>query len=72
MVKNRNIKPSPEAVKAMREHQLTDEYLTRSRSVGEAQSQAQRFYPSLLPGARVRKHLFWRYSVVWEQPLAKL
>jgi SAM-dependent methyltransferase len=64
IVKNKNLKPSPQAIKAMREHQLTDEYLTRS--------QAQRFYPSLLPGARVRKHLFWRYSVVWEQPLAKL
>jgi SAM-dependent methyltransferase len=23
-----------------------------------------------LPGARVRRHLFWRYSIVWTKPLA--
>jgi hypothetical protein len=22
----------------------------------------------LLPGARVRRHLFWRYSLVWRKP----
>ncbi len=59
IVKNKHIKPSPEAVEAMREHQGTDEYLTRSQVV--------KIYTSLLPGAKVKKHLFWRYSVVWEK-----
>jgi SAM-dependent methyltransferase len=59
IVKNRHIKPSPETVAAMKEHQRTDEYLTRS--------QVQRIYTKLLPGAKARKHLFWRYSVVWEK-----
>ncbi len=59
MFKNRHIKPSPEAAAAMREHLRTDKYLTLS--------QAQRIYKKSLPGAKVRKHLFWRYSLVWEK-----
>jgi len=58
-IKNRDIQLSPEAAEAMREHLLTDEYLTLS--------QAKEIYTSLLRKAKVRKHLFWRYSVVWEK-----
>ena len=55
----KHVKPSPEAAAAMREHLRTDKYLTRS--------QVQRIYQTSLRGAKVRKHLFWRYSVVWEK-----
>ena len=58
--KNRHIKPNPEAAEAMRQHLLTDEYLTLS--------QVKEIYLSLLTTAKVRKHLFWRYSVVWHKP----
>lgn len=61
-LKNSHIQPSPEATAAMREHLRTDEYLTIS--------QAQRIYTRSLREAKVRKHLFWRYSVVWEKPAA--
>jgi 2-polyprenyl-3-methyl-5-hydroxy-6-metoxy-1,4-benzoquinol methylase len=61
ILKNRNIKPSPEAAEAMREHLRTDKYLTLS--------QARKIYKNLLRGVKVRKHLFWRYSVVWEKIL---
>ena len=57
--RNRNIQLSPEAAEAMREHLRTDEYLTLS--------QAKEIYKSLLTSVKVRKHLFWRYSVVWEK-----
>jgi SAM-dependent methyltransferase len=57
--KNRHIKPSPEAAAAMREHLRTDKYLTIS--------QARRIYTKFLKGVQVRKHLFWRYSAVWER-----
>lgn len=57
--KNRDIKISPEAVQAMREHLRTDKYLTLS--------QARRIYQSSLRKAKVKKHLFWRYSMVWEK-----
>ena len=59
-IKNRDIQLSPEAAEAMREHLLTDEYLTLS--------QAKEIYTTLLKKSKVRKHLFWRYSVVWEKP----
>ena len=58
-LKNRHLQQSSEAAAAMREHVRTDKYLTLS--------QAQRIYTSSLKRAKVRKHLFWRYSVVWEK-----
>jgi SAM-dependent methyltransferase len=60
--KNSHMQQSPEAAAAMREHLRTDEYLTIS--------QARRIYTRALRAAKVRKHLFWRYSVVWEKPAA--
>ena len=60
-IKNRDIQLSPEAAEAMREHLLADEYLTLS--------QVKDIYTSLLRKPKVRKHLFWRYSVVWEKSL---
>jgi len=59
---NRYIQSSPEAEAALREHIRTDTYLTFS--------QAQQIYTQALSNATVRKHLFWRYSVVWEKSIA--
>lgn len=59
-LKNRHQPLSPEAAAAWQAHGETDQYLTLT--------QARRIYASALPGATVRKHLFWRYSVVWEKP----
>lgn len=56
-------KQSPEAAAAMREHLPTDKYLTLS--------QARRIYTKLLNNVKVRKHLFWRYSIVWKKPSLK-
>jgi ubiquinone/menaquinone biosynthesis C-methylase UbiE len=59
MLRNKHIQQSPEAAAAMREHLRTDKYLTLS--------QVRRIYTSALKSAKVRKHLLWRYSVVWEK-----
>jgi len=59
LFRNKRIRPTLEAVEAWREHGRTDKFLT--------QSQAQQIYTKMLTGAIVRKHLFWRYSVVWEK-----
>ena len=40
-------------------HGQHDSYLTLA--------EARRVYGGLLPGARLRKHLLWRYSMVWKQ-----
>jgi SAM-dependent methyltransferase len=57
--RNRGVRPTKEAIEVWKEHLYTDKYLTRS--------QAQLIYGSFLAGGKVRKHLFWRYSVVWEK-----
>jgi hypothetical protein len=31
-------------------------------------AEARRTCSRALPGARVRKHLLWRYSIVWQKP----
>ena len=58
--KNNHIQHSPEAKAAWQEHFRTDKYLTRS--------QAQQIYTKSYEGAKIKKHLFWRYSAVWEKP----
>ena len=58
-VNNGHLKPDPEAAAAMREHLRTDKYLNFS--------QAKKVYISLLKTAKVKRHLFWRYSVVWQK-----
>lgn len=58
--RNRNIRPTGEAIEAWKEHLRTDKYLTRSPT--------KLIYGSLLTGVTVRIHLFWRYSAVWEKP----
>ncbi|KYC39651.1 methyltransferase type 11 [Scytonema hofmannii PCC 7110] len=62
MLLNRHIQQSPEAAAAMREHLRTDKYFTLS--------QARQIYTHSMRGAKVRKHLFWRYSVIWEKSAA--
>lgn len=59
-MENNHLQQSPEAETAMRDHLLTDQYLTLS--------QARRIYTTSLKGAIIRKHLLWRYSMVWEKP----
>ena len=61
-VNNGPLKPDLEAVAAMKEHLRTDKYLNFL--------QAKKVYTSLLETAKVRRHLFWRYSVVWQKPIS--
>jgi ubiquinone/menaquinone biosynthesis C-methylase UbiE len=53
--------PPPEVRRAWEEHYATDAFptLTEIRSACEEAG---------LRGARVRRHLLWRYSVVWRKP----
>ena len=60
--KNRDVKPNPASAEAMTEHQRTDEYLTFS--------QAQDIYSSFFINPKPRRHLFWRYSLVWQKSTA--
>ena len=50
---------SPELRRAWEEHGATDAYPTLAEVREACESE--------LPGARVRRHLLWRYSVVWRK-----
>ena len=54
------LRPPPEVRAAWDVHGATDRYL----SVGEVRRAAA----ETLPGARVRRLLFWRYELVWRKP----
>lgn len=60
LLKNRRVTRSQEAEAAWQEHFRTDKYLTLS--------QARHIYTKSCPGTKISKHLFWRYSAVWEKP----
>jgi hypothetical protein len=57
------LRDPPDVRQAWSEHARHDVYpaLADVRSLGER----------LLPGAVVRRHLFWRYSLVWQKPAVR-
>lgn len=59
-MKPKGAKPSPESQAAWQAHGSGDSYLTIPQVRG--------ICAALLPGTRVRKHLLWRYSMVWKKP----
>ena len=50
----------PELRRAWAEHGRSDRYLTLA--------EVRAACAGALPGASVRRHLLWRYSVVWRKP----
>jgi len=57
LIKSGRLREPAEARAAWVEHGRSDVYLSLA--------QVRRVCASLLPGAQVRKHLLWRYSIVW-------
>ena len=53
------LRPPAHVRAAWAEHEQYDSYLTLS--------EIRKVCAEILPGARVRKHLLWRYSVVWKK-----
>lgn len=58
-IKTGKPKPPKEVREAYAEHGKTDTYLTLP--------QIERICADFLPGASVKRHLFWRYSIVWKK-----
>ena len=57
LLREGRLRPTREVRDAWREHERHDSLLT----IGEVRQTCQ----SILPGAVVRRHLLWRYSIVW-------
>jgi ubiquinone/menaquinone biosynthesis C-methylase UbiE len=59
LIKTGHLREPHEVREAWAEHGCSDSYPTLS--------QIRRVCASVLPGARVRKHLLWRYSITWKK-----
>jgi len=59
LLRNRRWRATRQQREAWAEHDLHDSYLTFS----EVREIAAR----ILPGAKIKKHLLWRYSIVWKK-----
>ena len=57
--KTGKFQPSKEVREAYAEHGRTDTYLTLP--------QIEQICVGLIPGALVKRHLFWRYSIIWKK-----
>ena len=61
LIKTGRPRPPGEVRAAYTEHGKTDTYLTLP--------QIERVCADILPGALVSRHLFWRYSIIWEKEI---
>jgi ubiquinone/menaquinone biosynthesis C-methylase UbiE len=59
LANSRRLTVPREVQEAWAEHGRHDKYLTLS--------EVRRICAKVLPGAKVRKHLLWRYSIVWKK-----
>jgi ubiquinone/menaquinone biosynthesis C-methylase UbiE len=59
LIKRGRLRTPRHVREAWAEHAKNDTYLTVSR--------VREICADLLPGAKVRKHLLWRYSIVWKK-----
>ena len=60
LIRNGRLRETRRLREAWAEHGQRDSYLTLSH--------IRQVCASILPGARVRKHLLWRYSITWGKP----
>jgi hypothetical protein len=59
LIHNGRLKPPAEVRKAWEEHGKHDSYLTLN--------QVRTLADQILPGAQVKRHLLWRYSLVYHK-----
>ena len=62
LLKTGRPRPPKSVREAYAEHGMTDTYLTLR--------EVERVCADVMPGALLRRHLFWRYSVVWRKEAA--
>jgi len=60
LIHNRRLQPPPEVRKAWEQHGKHDHYSTIK--------QMQTLADEILPGASVKRHLLWRYTLVYRKP----
>ncbi|MTK12438.1 MAG: class I SAM-dependent methyltransferase [Clostridiaceae bacterium] len=59
VIKTGKVKKSEEEIKAWNEHAKHDRYMTIN--------EIQKITREIMPNAKLKRHLFWRYSLVWRK-----
>lgn len=59
LIKTGKVKKSEEEIKAWNEHVKHDRYMTIN--------EIQKITREIMPNAKLERHLFWRYSLVWKK-----
>jgi ubiquinone/menaquinone biosynthesis C-methylase UbiE len=60
LIQNGRLKPPREVRAAWAAHEQHDSY--------PKMSEIRKLCAEILPGAKIKKHLLWRYSIVWQRP----
>ena len=60
LIQNGRLKPRREVRAAWAAHEQHDTY--------PKMSEIRALCAEILPGAKIKKHLLWRYSIVWQKP----
>lgn len=60
LIKEGRLRVSEEEMNAWREHGKSDKYLTLK--------QVKAITQEIMPGAVIKRHFYWRYSIVWKKP----
>jgi len=60
LIHNGRLKPPREVRAAWEEHEKSDSYPTME--------QVRTLAAEIAPGAKVTRHLLWRYSLIWQKP----
>ncbi|MDQ6652668.1 MAG: hypothetical protein M3Y84_07970 [Acidobacteriota bacterium] len=59
MLHQRRLRPRPEVRDAWSAHERHDSYPTMT--------EVHALCARILPGAKIKQHLLWRYSIVWKK-----
>lgn len=59
LIKTGKVKKSKEEINAWNEHAKHDKYMTIKN--------VEKISREIMPGAKLQRHLFWRYSLVWRK-----
>jgi ubiquinone/menaquinone biosynthesis C-methylase UbiE len=60
LIRSGRLRSRKEVREAWAEHGRHDDYLTMA--------QVRRLYTEILPGGLIKRHLLWRYTVIWNKP----
>jgi ubiquinone/menaquinone biosynthesis C-methylase UbiE len=63
--------PTRLVYRVMHRHNITDSKAAPEKAPTRTLKEIKAAANAVTPGARIRRHLLWRYSLIWEKPVAE-